>query len=207
MADTWCTADSSTAGSFHPAARNTTPTADPSISGLVATILTSFPAGIFSPRKADSVMTASALKIGTTTAASMATGPMSAPGTSDAASGIPMTARLLRYMPCIFTPCFSWSFSVGSTSARDMPYITSTAPTANSSSFGCTACSSDDVYRFQNSITGMKNRNASLFSFGTSSALMAPRHLAPYPSAITRNSGAMALKQTCRLLSILFTLS
>ena len=61
--------------------------------------------------------------------------------------------------------------------ARDRPYITSVAPTANSSSFGCNAWSMEEVYRFQNSITGMKNRNAILFSPGTSSTRIPPRHL------------------------------
>ena len=67
-----------------------------------------------------------------------------------------MMARLLRYMPWILTPCFSGSFSVGRTMARDSPYITSVAATAYSSSLGCTAWSREEVYRFQNSITGMK---------------------------------------------------
>ena len=101
-------------------------------------------------------MTASTLNRGTITAASIATGPMSAPGTSALASGRPIIARLLRYMPWIFTPCFSGSFSVDSTSAMDRPYIASTAATANSSSRGCTAWDREESYRLRNSMTGMK---------------------------------------------------
>ena len=106
MAATWCTADSSAVGSLQPVPRNTSPTAEPRISGLVATILMSLPAGSLAPerRQGDDRQYVEQRH---DDGRQHGHRPHVRPGTSTVASGRPIMARLLRYIPCIFTPCFS----------------------------------------------------------------------------------------------------